>query len=129
AWGGCWPPELDVGGGWPSRGDPPARRGRFRDRPVPPPAAAYAGTLARTLSDSLAKLGISALAIVLEGEPGRALYADAGIHLARITSVKTDADRTWVETDTSEFFLFDTLAEQAFFVPVPVEQPDRLPTV
>src|SRR5262249_55488880 len=47
--------------------------------------------------------------------PGRAIYADTGVHLARVCNVKRQADpveRTWVETDTSEQFLLDTIIEQ-----------------
>src|SRR5205814_2091560 len=53
------------------------------------------------------------------------LHTHLGLHSAAVTNVKTDAERTWIETDTSEFFLFDTLAEQAFFEPVPVVMPLR----
>jgi diaminopimelate decarboxylase len=52
--------------------------------------------------------------IELQVEPGRAIYGNAGIHLARIMHVKSQHEpipRTWYETDTSEAFLADTIIE------------------
>ena len=50
----------------------------------------------------------------LELEPGRALYADAGIHLATVGNVKRQTEPiplTWVETDSSDAYLPDVNLE------------------
>ena len=50
----------------------------------------------------------------LEIEPGRALYADAGIHLATVGNVKRQTEPiplTWVETDSSDAYLPDVNLE------------------
>jgi diaminopimelate decarboxylase len=49
-------------------------------------------------------------------EPGRSLYADAGIHLATVRNLKAQERPfpwRWVETDTTEMFLLDSLVERA----------------
>lgn len=130
---GWLPEELDVGGGWPSAGDPPSRRPpaqRHRDAPLP--AEDYATLVATAVADALVEAGLSPAGLVLEAEPGRALYADAGLHLARVTHVKRQTDprpHTWVETDTSEAFLPDTHLEQALFTPAAVTGADRPQTL
>ena len=128
AWDGWVPQEIDVGGGWPSSLDPVGRRseaGRRRSRPHD--AAVYAGQVASTLAAALARRGLARPGMILEAEPGRAIYADAGLHLATVTNVKQQHDpqpHRWVETDTSEVFLFDTTLESALFPVVAVERPD-----
>jgi diaminopimelate decarboxylase len=119
-WPGWVPAEIDIGGGWPSSpGDPPGRRSPARrGRPLPHATAEYAELLASTLAAELARAGLAHPTLALEAEPGRALYADAGLHLARVVNVKRQTDptqRVWIETDTSEAFMPDTIVEQALF--------------
>jgi diaminopimelate decarboxylase len=102
---GWVPRELDVGGGFATPRDPlrrsPADDGSLD--PVAPPIEAIAEAICSCLPD------IDGLA--LQVEPGRSLHADAGIHLTTVLGIKRAVDRTWVETDTSEQFLLDTLIE------------------
>jgi diaminopimelate decarboxylase len=119
AWDGWLPREIDVGGGWPSPRDPVGRREpAARNRPLPPDGAVYASVVASSLAEELHRHGLARPGTLLEAEPGRAVYADAGVHLATVTNVKQQRDpdvRRWVETDTSEVFLLDTLVEHALF--------------
>ena len=58
------------------------------------------------------------------------MYADAGLHLATVTNVKEQHDpdeRRWIETDTSEVFLLDTLVEDALFPVVAVDRAEAAP--
>ena len=127
-WDGWIPHEIDVGGGWPSALDPVGRRSEDRrHRPLPEDAAVYAGEVARTLAAALRRRGLARPGTILEAEPGRAIYADAGLHLATVTNVKQQRDpqpQRWIETDTSEIFLFDTTLEDSLFPVVAVEQPN-----
>jgi diaminopimelate decarboxylase len=117
--GGWLPRELDIGGGFAGADDPTGRaHARGRGRPPAPPVADYARVVASTLSDELEAHGIDPSGITLEVEPGRAIYASSGVHLARVTNVKRQTDpepRIWVETDTSEVFLMDVIIESARF--------------
>ena len=66
------------------------------------------------LTARLDGLGISPSEVRLEIEPGRALYADAGIHLATVGNVKRQTEPiplTWVETDSSDAYLPDVNLE------------------
>src|SRR5262252_2420932 len=118
-WGGWIPAEIDIGGGWPSPLDPVGRRAdQARTRPLPADAAEYASAVAGSLADALRDRGLAREGMLLEAEPGRAVYADAGLHLATVTNVKRQRDpdrRCWIETDTSEVFLLDTTLEHALF--------------
>ena len=70
--------------------------------------------LASTLRRELTRHGFTTAGLCLEIEPGRAVYATAGLHLTRVVNVKEQRDpvpRTWVETDTSEAFLPDVNLE------------------
>jgi diaminopimelate decarboxylase len=101
----------------PSRRDPTGRLiGRIADehRETAPPVADYADAIARPLAARLRSHGIEPDGIALEVEPGRGMFADAGIHLTTVHNVKHEAEPlpwTWVETDTSEMFLLDSLVE------------------
>jgi len=69
----------------------------------------------------LQERGIDPSGITLEAEPGRALFADTGIHLTRVRNIKEQTAPSpwrWVETDTTEMFLADLLVEHAHFRPV-----------
>ena len=133
SWGGWLPAEIDVGGGWPSPLDPVGRRAApARTRPLPADAAEYAHAVADSLADALRDRGLAREGMLLEAEPGRAVYADAGLHLATVTNVKMQRDpdrRCWIETDTSEVFLLDTTLENALFPVVSAAQADAEPAL
>jgi len=133
SWGGWLPAEIDVGGGWPSPLDPVGRRAaQARTRPLPADAADYARAVAESLADALRDRGLAREGMLLEAEPGRAVYADAGLHLATVTNVKKQRDpdrRCWIETDTSEVFMLDTTLENALFPVVSATQADAEPAL
>jgi diaminopimelate decarboxylase len=68
--------------------------------------------------------------MALEVEPGRSLYGNAGIHLARVVNVKREAlpkPQRWVESDTTEMFLPDSLIEHNRWNVVVATRPDAEP--
>ena len=113
---GWLPRELDVGGGFPTPRDP-MRRAPGDDTSlvaVAPPIEAFAEAIGTELGRGLPAAGVAPDGLVLQVEPGRALHADAGMHLTTVLGVKhasLPTERTWIETDTSEQFLLDTLLE------------------
>jgi len=115
ATGGWQPREIDVGGGFAVPRDPFGRSDRRRRAAPPAPSIAqYARVITRTLREELKRVGVPAT-IRLEVEPGRAIYGNAGIHLASVTNVKrqtTPVDYTWVESNTSDAFLPDVNMER-----------------
>jgi diaminopimelate decarboxylase len=116
AWGGWQPRELDVGGGLPTRRDPTGRAlPRLAAGTGPaPPVERYAEVIAASLSEALAAHGMSPPGMALEVEPGRACYADTGIHLSRIVNIKTETEPAllrFAELDTTEMFLIDAHLE------------------
>jgi diaminopimelate decarboxylase len=120
AWSGWQPRELDLGGGFSFPGDPVGLAGLsdddLDDVPAPPTPAGYAEVLASTVRRELTRYDLRTDGLCLEIEPGRAVYATAGLHLTRVVNVKEQRDpvvRTWVETDTSEAFLPDVNLEHA----------------
>ncbi len=116
SWAPWRPRELDIGGGLPAPRDPthPDRR----------PAAAidqYAEGITNALGAALVAGGIQPEGIVLQIEPGRSLFADAGLHVSHVVHVKTQTrpvPATWIEVDTTEMFMPDILIEHAHFRPV-----------
>ncbi len=125
AWGGWEPQEIDLGGGFATRRDPTGRatpRGMKRSaEDLAPPIEAYAEALTTTLRSELARRGIASKGKVLEVEPGRSLFADAGIHLTTVRHLKAQAEPMpwrWVETDTTEMFLLDGLVEHNRWTPL-----------
>jgi diaminopimelate decarboxylase len=129
AWGGWVPREIDLGGGFASRRDPTGRAlRRGAGRPELGPAIEdYAEAVTDALRASLDAHGITRDGLVLEVEPGRSLYADAGIHLATVRNVKREAGRVperWIETDTTEMFLADLLIEHDVFPVVVASRAD-----
>ncbi len=75
---------------------------------APPGVEAYAATITRALRTELHRQGVRTEGVRLQAEPGRALYGDTGIHLARVKVVKRQTKPipyTWVLTDTTVFFL------------------------
>jgi diaminopimelate decarboxylase len=111
--GGWIPLELDVGGGFPAPRDP-LRRTPDDDgslEAVAPPIEAVAEVIGAELGRGLVAAGVEPGGLMLQVEPGRSLHADTGIHLTTVQGIKRASERTWIETDTSEQFLLDTLVE------------------
>jgi len=134
AWGGWRPQELDVGGGLPTPRDPTgglvSRVGATSRTPVPA-IEAYAATIAGALSERLTARGLDPAGIALEVEPGRGLFADAGLHLTTVKNVKRERDPeswVWIETDTSEMFLLDSLVEHNRWTCLAANRVDEPPT-
>lgn len=132
AWDDWKPREIDVGGGFASPRDPTGRgTTRGSQRPVgqlSPPIEAYADTVATSLRQGLRRHGISTDGVRLEAEPGRALLADTGIHLATVRNVKSQTrpiPQRWIELDTTEMFLPDGLIEHNRWTAVVASGADR----
>jgi diaminopimelate decarboxylase len=120
AMGGGWrPAEIDLGGGFAPPRDPTGRRDPARaDAPAAPAPEAYCEALAGGLAEGLGQGGLAPDGITLQIEPGRAIYASAGLHLSRVRHVKAQLQpvaRRWIETDTSEAFLGDVNLEHSRF--------------
>lgn len=131
AWGGWQPRELDLGGGYATRRDPTAgitpRGLRRPPGTLAPTVEAYADALTLTLRTELARHGLAAKGKVLEVEPGRSLFADAGIHLTTVRHLKAQDQPVryhWVETDTTEMFLLDGIVEHNRWTPVVAARAD-----
>jgi diaminopimelate decarboxylase len=115
--GGWLPAELDIGGGFPVPRDPfgrllPQRR-EAGDGLAPGPDQ-FAAAICPALESGLRSIGVEAASVRLELEPGRAIYGDSGVHLARVGNVKRQAGpepMTWVETDSSDAYLPDVNLE------------------
>ena len=125
AWAPWRPRELDIGGGFPAPRDPthPARLPAA-------PIEQYAERVCQSLVTALREGGVEPEGIVLQIEPGRSLFADAGIHLSRVRHVKTQArptPSTWIEVDTTEMFMPDLMIEHAHFRPVFASRADEPP--
>jgi diaminopimelate decarboxylase len=92
----------------------------------------YAATITRTLSRELTRQGIDLEGVRLQTEPGRSLYGDTGIHLARVKVVKSQTrpiPYIWVLTDTTYFFLASGVFEHnrhPFVVANKADQPDTM---
>jgi diaminopimelate decarboxylase len=132
ACGGWTPREIDVGGGFASPRDPTGRATtRGMQRPAgerSPTIEAYAEAVATSLRDGLGRHGIPTAGVRLEAEPGRALLADTGIHLATVRNVKAQTRpiaQRWVELDTTEMFLPDGLIEHNRWTAVVASGADR----
>jgi diaminopimelate decarboxylase len=116
-WDGWLPQEIDLGGGFAVPRDPTAKllervAGRAHE-PVPS-IEEYAEGMTSSLRMELRRHGIQAEGLALEIEPGRRLFADAGIHLASVLNTKRESvpkPWRWIETDTTEMFLPDSLIE------------------
>lgn len=68
----------------------------------------YAEATVSTLHHEFRRLGFDTAGIRLQVEPGRGLYGNAGIHLARVKKLKRQTEPVklnWVLTDTTCFFL------------------------
>jgi diaminopimelate decarboxylase len=120
AWDGWRPREIDVGGGYASSRDPTGRLlARLADRDPEdrsPAIDEVAEAMTSTLRSELIGHGVDPQGIALEVEPGRSLFSDVGIHLATVRNLKHESlpePFTWVETDTTEMFLPDSLIEHS----------------
>jgi len=74
----------------------------------PPPIEDFASAATATLRDELHRGGVDTSGVRLQVEPGRWLYGNTAIHLARVKVVKRQTrpiPYTWVLTDTTAFFL------------------------
>ena len=121
------PEEIDLGGGFAVPRDPTGRPSPFAGGLAPTPAE-YMAALTAGLSEGLATAGLSPDGITLQVEPGRAVYGNAGLHLTKVLNVKRQAQplpRTWIETDTSEAFLADTIIERNSWTIVLADEPER----
>ena len=87
--------------------------GRFRAPSIEEYAEAAVNTFRNTLIDG----GMDLTGIKLQLEPGRSLYGDTGIHLARVKKFKQQTkpmEMNWVLTDTTYFFLAGGIYEYNF---------------
>jgi diaminopimelate decarboxylase len=135
ACGGWEPHEIDLGGGFATPRDPTGRmtqRGQKRAADMRAPSIEdYATALTESLRTELAHRGLHPEGKVLEVEPGRSLFADAGIHLATVRNVKAQEKPLawrWVETDTTEMFLLDSIVEHCRWMPIVASRASRHPT-
>ena len=166
AMGDEWRPQvIDVGGGFSPRRDPVGLShapvdggddvgnvgGNAGGEPRRVPSVAeYAHCITATLRRELEQAGFPTRGVTLQLEPGRSLYANAGLHLATVVNLKEERQESggsarsqggdgaarsqdgggtartqrWVETDTSEAFLPDVNLEGVRWTVVPVARPD-----
>jgi diaminopimelate decarboxylase len=78
------------------------------ERDAPPPIEDLASAAVDALRGQLHRAGVGTAGVRLQVEPGRSLYGDTGIHLARVKTVKRQTrpiPYAWVLTDTTQFFL------------------------
>jgi len=133
-WDGWNPREIDLGGGFAVPRDPTGRllhRLAGEPRHLAPSIDEYAEAITTSLRSELHRQRIPAQGLALELEPGRRLYADAGIHLATVVDTKRESSPIpwrWIETDTTEMFLPDSLIEHNRWDVVIASRPDAAPT-
>jgi diaminopimelate decarboxylase len=68
----------------------------------------YAETSVKALKRVFNKRGLDMNGVQLQMEPGRGMYGDTGVHLARVKKVKRQTapiKHNWILTDTTYFFL------------------------
>jgi len=131
-WDGWAPKEIDLGGGFAVRRDPTGRLlPRLAHRTeLAPTIDDYAEAITSSLRSELDRHGLPVEGLALEVEPGRSLYGNAGIHLARVVNVKREAilqPQRWVESDTTEMFLPDSLIEHNRWKVVVATRPEAEP--
>jgi diaminopimelate decarboxylase len=133
-WDGWSPREIDLGGGFAVPRDPTGRLlNRLADVPrhEAPSIDSYAEAITTSLRSELERHGIPSQGLTLELEPGRRMYADAGIHLAAVVDTKRESSPIpwrWIETDTTEMFLPDSLIEHNRWDVVVASRPDATST-
>lgn len=121
------PQEIDLGGGFAVPRDPTGRPHSFDGAMAPTPEN-YLAALSTGLYAGLVAGGLNPAGITLQVEPGRAVYGNTGIHLTRVLHLKHQQyplPRTWIETDTSEAFLADTIIERNSWTIVLADEPAR----
>ena len=133
-WDGWTPGEIDLGGGFPAPRDPFGRllAQRLHAPERSPGADDFASVICARLAARLGEMDIDPAAVRLELEPGRAIYADAGVHLSTIGNVKRQSEPvplTWVETDSSDAYLPDVNLEFNRWICVAVDQADAVPVI
>lgn len=82
-----------------------------------PTIEAYAKAAVTGFRDELLAGGVDLRGVKLQLEPGRSLYGDIGIHLARVKKFKQQTEpmrMNWVLTDTTYFFMSGGVYEQNF---------------
>lgn len=87
-----------------------------RPRKAPPAIEQFASVAVRALRRELAQAGVRTDGVRLQVEPGRSLFGDIGVHLARVKVVKRQTEPipyTWVLTDTTYFFLAGGVFEKS----------------
>ena len=92
----------------------------------------YADVTISTLSETLRKNKINVSGTSLQVEPGRALYGDAGIHLASVKKIKKQTRPmvlNWILTDTTQFFMSTTLMDYTMNDFKIANKTDALPTM
>ena len=119
-WNGWIPKEIDLGGGFAQPLDPSARgicrintTVTFDDIPS---IDVYCEKIAKTVRRELNKHKIPSENIILEVEPGRAMYGNTGIHVTRVLGTKIQKDPSelrWVEVDSTSLFLSSIIYEHA----------------
>ena len=131
AMGNQWHPRvIDIGGGFAPRRDPVGlSHAPATDEPRRVPSVAdYARCITACLRRELRQVGLPTRGITLQLEPGRSLYANAGLHLATVVNLKEERHeervQRWVETDTSEAFLPDVNLEGVRWTVLPVRRPN-----
>ena len=132
AWHGWVPREIDLGGGFPSPRDGVGGRiERVVARRDVRTVEEYAEAVTGALRAAAAEHGLPLAGVLLETEPGRAVFADTGIHLATVTRVKRQAAPlawAWVELDTADVFLSDVITEHTRFQAVVADRADATAT-
>lgn len=82
-----------------------------------PSVEEYADAAAGTLYHELKRLKVDISGVTLQIEPGRCLFGNTGIHLARVKKYKQQTSPmpwSWVLTDTTYFFLTGGMYEYQF---------------
>ena len=82
------------------------------------PLANYADVITQTLRKTLKENDIEPHGKILEIEPGRAMYGDAGIHIASVTALKTEKEPffwQWLNCNTAEHFMLNTSYSHAIY--------------
>ena len=105
---GDWSPKIvSVGGGFPADMDKETRVA-VTDYETPH-LEDFAKIITSTFRDEMKKNGFTSDGVILEIEPGRAMYNESGIHLFSVHNMKHETangmDYQWAETDTAETFL------------------------
>ena len=98
----------------------------------PPPIEDLAAAAVATLKKELHRGGVETAGVRLQVEPGRWLYGNAAVHLARVKVVKRQTrpfPYTWVLTDTTAFFLAGGVFEHNRHPVLVAERADAAPVL